>query len=132
MARARGGTLDAHLPSQRPQVGEHRLPAEGRHSIEIVTGSLLGAILDTDVEDVNSLHHQAVRTVGPEHRPVAHGPGGVIEAIEISTGDSAGASGTAGTRWEIGVQWHPEKMDEESSKRLFNAFVVACHSRRNP
>jgi len=139
MARARGGMLDAHLPTQRPQAGEHRLPAADRHPIEIVTGSLLGAILESTEEHVNSLHHQAVGAVGPGHRAVAHGPGGVIEAIEISRESSARPSKkpspepseSTRSRWEIGVQWHPEKMEEDSSTRLFNAFVEASRARRN-
>ena len=128
MAKARGGRLDPHLPSRRPAVEEHRLAPEERHSIDILTGSLLESILATDAGRVNSLHHQAVQTVGPEHSAVAHGPDGVIEAIEatrFAKGDPAGS------RWEIGVQWHPEKMDEDSSRRLFGAFVDAGRRRRN-
>jgi putative glutamine amidotransferase len=122
MARARAGVLDAHLPSQRPDTDDHRLPAEGRHSISIVTSSLLGTILETDACDVNSLHHQAVRDVGPEHRVVARSGDGVIEAIE----SVASLGGASNSRWEIGVQWHPEKMAETTSERLFAAFVDAC------
>lgn len=118
MARARDGILDAHLPSQRRDLECHRLPASARHSVRIEPTSRLADILGTRKILVNSLHHQAVRRVGPMHRVVASSPDGVIEALERYT-DATGP-------WEIGVQWHPEKMLEDSSNRLFRAFVDAC------
>jgi putative glutamine amidotransferase len=132
MARVEGGSLDAHLPTQRPEAGNHRLAPSDRHTIELVTDSLLGGILETGAEQVNSLHHQAVRELGPRHRAVAFGPGGVIEALEAIRDMNAPSNEILGTKWEIGVQWHPEKMDEESSARIFAAFVEASRSRRNP
>ncbi len=128
MARARGGTLEAHLPSREPAITDHRLPPQGRHSIEIVTDSLLGRILESDAGWVNSLHHQAVRELGGEYRAVAHGPGGVIEAFEAA----AKIGETTDAKWEIGVQWHPEKMNENSSSRLFDAFVEASRLSSRP
>jgi putative glutamine amidotransferase len=114
MARARGGRLDGHLPSQRPDADEHRLPPEGRHAISIDSESRLACILGSNACNVNSLHRQAVRRVGPGHRVAATSRDGIIEAIE------------APEIWELGVQWHPEKMIEESSERIFRAFIDAC------
>ncbi len=125
MTVARGGVLDAHLPSQRPEAHEHRLPAEGRHAIEITEGSLLASILGAGATRVNSLHHQAVREPGADYHAVARGPDGVIEAIEAAPRPTD----PAGRRWEIGVQWHPEKMHEPSSALLFEAFVEASRSK---
>ena len=52
---------------------------------------------------------------------LAQGAGdGVVEAIESDPDPSTG------THWEMGVQWHPEKMDETPSARLFEAFVSVC------
>lgn len=118
MARMRSGVLDTHLPSQRRGVDCHTLPPEARHPIRIEPDSRLACILGSETCEVNSLHQQAVHRVGSMHRTVATSSDGVIEAIERS-GASAGP-------WEIGVQWHPEKMAEESSQRLFRAFVHAC------
>ena len=118
MARMRNGTLDVHLPSQRPDADCHKLPPSERHSIRIESGSRLARILESETCSVNSLHQQAVHRVGPIHRVVATSSDGVIEAIERSENDSS--------VWELGVQWHPEKMAEESSRRLFRAFVAAC------
>ena len=71
---------------------------------------------------MNSLHHQAVERVGPGQRAIAWSPDGVIEAIEM---------GDPSRTWEIGVQWHPEKMPEATSDRLFEAFVLTCRERSN-
>jgi putative glutamine amidotransferase len=123
MARMRKGVLDTHLPSQRPDVDCHKLPPDARHPIRIEPDSQLASIIGSETSEVNSLHQQAVRRVGPMHRAVAHSSDGVIEAIE-------GSSTRSGT-WEIGVQWHPEKMAEISGRRLFHAFVEACRESGN-
>lgn len=125
MAHARGGVLDPHLPSLRKEAHEHRLPIRERHPVEIAPGSLLASVLGAGTTRVNSLHHQAVREPGADYHAVARGADGVIEAIEavVRPGDGAGR------RWEIGVQWHPEKMHERSSARLFEAFVAASRRR---
>jgi putative glutamine amidotransferase len=121
MAYSLGGQLDAHLPSQRPEAAPHRLASEARHAVEIAEQSRLAEIAGTRSLSVNSLHHQAIRTSGPSFRAVAFAPDGVIEAIE--PGD------TASERWELGVQWHPEKQNDADSDRLFRAFIAACRSR---
>jgi putative glutamine amidotransferase len=123
MARIRNGVLDIHLPSQRPDVDCHKLPPDARHPIRIEPDSRLADIIGSETCDVNSLHQQAVRQVGPEHRVVARSSDGVIEAIE--------GSSTNTNAWEIGVQWHPEKMAENSSQRLFHSFVEACRRLEN-
>jgi putative glutamine amidotransferase len=120
MARAREGEIEPHLPSAPRAVSEHRLPESARHPVRLVDGSCLAEALGSDTIQVNSLHHQAVSTTGPAHHAVAHAPDGVIEAIEIK------GLGDDSKPWEIGVQWHPEKMDGPLSDRLFGAFIEAA------
>lgn len=120
IARAAGGVLEPHLPSSGVGAAEHRLPEPARHAITPLPGSRLEAILGSGALDVNSLHHQAIRSLASVHRAVAVAPDGVIEAIERTDEPE---------RWEIGVQWHPEKMDERSSDALFAAFVEAARAR---
>ncbi|MFK7898085.1 MAG: gamma-glutamyl-gamma-aminobutyrate hydrolase family protein [Myxococcota bacterium] len=127
MVRAGGGQLDAHLPSQRPGTLEHRLPAQERHAVELAPDSQLARVLGSSTLEVNSLHHQGVRQLGPGQRAVGHAPDGVIEAVEsFGATEAAGAAGGEGGPWCIAVQWHPEKMSEDSSARLFSAFIDAC------
>ncbi len=116
-----GGTLYFHLPSERPDAAEHgSADPETRHEIRIESSSRLAAALECRSCEVNSLHHQALRSVGPGHRVVARSPDGVIEAIESP------ASGNGGRGWELGVQWHPEKLASRESDRLFRHFVAVC------
>ncbi|MEE3325913.1 MAG: gamma-glutamyl-gamma-aminobutyrate hydrolase family protein [Myxococcota bacterium] len=116
MALHHGGELHYDLPSDRPESGDHQLPEQGgRHPVDIDTRSRLGRILRRGEVEVNSLHHQAIARVGQGFKVSAQAPDGVIEAIE-STGES----------FELGVQWHPEKMTDAAGRELFRALVLAC------
>lgn len=123
MALADGGRLDAHIPSQRPDAGPHRLLPDDRHAITIVPGSRLAGIAGAPAIPVNSLHHQGVRSPGRGQRVVARSADGVIEAIEV---EGAGGSTSAPGVFQLGVQWHPEKQRDDFSERLFRAFVDAA------
>ena len=120
MAMARGGRLDAHLPSQRPEAALHRLAPEDQHPVTIQPGSRLAAIAESGAVLVNSLHHQGVHAAGKNQRVVARSADGIIEAIE---GD---ANAGAPERFLLGVQWHPEKQRDPFSDRLFRAFIDAA------
>lgn len=119
IARESGGVLEPHLPSADEDWGPHRLDEARRHPVDIASGTRLAALVGAGAHPVNSLHHQAIRATGDAHRIAARSSDGVIEAIEASD------------RWEIGVQWHPEKMDERTSAALFGAFVDAARAARD-
>lgn len=123
MAIAAGGLLDAHLPSQRPDAGPHKLAPDARHPIAIVPGSRLAAIAGASSLPVNSLHHQGVRTPGRGQRIAARSADGVIEAIEAIDADP---QATAAAPFRLGVQWHPEKQRDAFADQLFAAFVDAA------
>lgn len=88
MAAVGGGTLTQHL-------SEHHLAAHRTrpHRLKWAKGKL-GSILPR--LEVNSYHHQAVKTVPRGFEVVAQAPDGVIEAIY-----KPGA---------LGIQWHAESM----------------------
>jgi putative glutamine amidotransferase len=100
---ARGGDLIQHLTAdgdgaESPLHHRQRVPGERpTHAIEITPGSVLADAVGTTTFDVNSFHHQAVRTLGEGLVASAHAPDGVIEAIEDP--DSP---------LYLGVQWHAE------------------------
>jgi len=74
---------------------------------------------------VNSSHHQSAEVVGDGLRVSARCPDdGVIEALE----------GTQPGHSVLAVQWHPERDFEtdESSRKLFKAFVTAAKEWRTP
>lgn len=117
---AAGGSLIQDIPSAVKEPLKHRQEAprwHGSHSVAMVAGSRLAAILGVDSLRVNTFHHQAVQDLAEGFAVAAHAPDGVIEAIESTR-----------HRFAIGVQWHPEGMWERHSVqlRLFSALVRAA------
>lgn len=115
-----GGTL--YLDIASISQGEVHMDPEtrknGGHGVILETDSTLFRILGKERMQINSLHHQSVRTAGKGISIIARSPGGIIEGIELS-----------GRPFCIGVQWHPEHMtDSEDAKRIFRALVdqAAC------
>jgi putative glutamine amidotransferase len=123
------GTLIQDLRSERPASiahGDTDLPpgaAKGdiEHPAEFADGSLLARLNGGSAGQINSSHHQAIDKPGEDLRVTARAPDGTIEGIEW----------TGGANWVIGVQWHPERMPNDSlSQRLFSEFVAAVRSAR--
>ena len=118
-----GGTLYQDLPAQYPQQPNrpllpHDQPAPGgpaTHRVTIKAGSLLARILASTEIWTNSYHHQAVKDPATNLRVTARSDDGVIEGLE-GTGD----------HFLLGVQWHPERLENTDSQRLFAAFILAC------
>ena len=117
----RGGSLVQDLEG-------HRRDEQGRsrqHPVRVEPGSGLAGLIGKPVVRVNSSHHQAVRPeqLAPGLRPTAFSRDGLIEAFE---GDGPG--------WLLGVQWHPERVDEldPENRRIGAAFVAAAaaHARQ--
>ena len=74
---------------------------------------------DAPEPQVNSSHHQAIRSPGDNLRVIAISPGdGVIEAVELDSPE----------HFVLGVQWHPERTYTQSafSRAIFAAFVEAA------
>jgi putative glutamine amidotransferase len=67
--------------------------------------------------EVNSAHHQAVATPGPDAVVNAVAPDGVIEGIE-----------SPAHRFCLGLQWHPEFLIDPGDREIFAAFVGACRT----
>ena len=103
MVIALGGSLlqDLKTPLKHSQDAPR---SEATHSITITEGSTLYGLYGQETF-VNSFHHQAVKDCGPHLHVVATAPDGVIETVE-STEQKA----------LMGVQWHPEWMDDEGLK----------------
>lgn len=118
------GSLYQDLATQLGASVNHtpgRLVAEA-HPVRIAPASRLASLLPTDELDepqVNSSHHQAIRTVGDHLCVAAVSPvDGVVEAVELD----------ATNHFVVAVQWHPERTYTTSafSRALFAAFVDAA------
>ncbi|MFO1112371.1 MAG: gamma-glutamyl-gamma-aminobutyrate hydrolase family protein [Rhodospirillales bacterium] len=116
---ALGGTLIQHIPDEIPQALAHEQPNprdEPGHTVRILPGTRLHAIVGADEMAVNSAHHQAAKDVPLGLRISAVAADGVIEAIEAPD-----------KRFCIGVQWHPEFALSEGDRKLFEALIDAAH-----
>ena len=121
---ALGGSLYQDIPSQLTDSEvDHRgsTYTDDRslltHEVELAPGCKLGAIFGSANIQVNSLHHQGVKTVGQGLMVVGTSPDGVAEALESYQ-----------NRWVASVQWHPEELwrSQEKTADLFRAFIEAA------
>jgi putative glutamine amidotransferase len=121
-----GGTLWQKLHEQ-PGFLDHRegkdLPLEQQygaaHEVVLEPGGVLQRLAGgAERLQVNSLHSQGVRELGPGLTVEARATDGVIEAFRV-----AAAPGFA-----LAVQWHPEwrVLENKFSTALFAAFGAAC------
>ena len=117
-----GGTLYQDLFLQR-QLGNHELKAGQPppfHQVHLEPDSRLIKIIGKSPIQVNSSHHQAVKDVAPGFSVTATSEDGIIEGIE--TNDSA---------FIIGVQWHPERLENHEADALIRYLVeMAYQSKR--
>jgi putative glutamine amidotransferase len=116
---ALGGTLVQDIPSEwaHPIAHDGDWPRSARvHEVEVTPGSRLAQALGSERPIVNSMHHQAVRTVASPLAIVARAPDGIVEGVEWPDDEW----------WMVGVQWHPEELTaspEPWDRSLFAAFA---------
>lgn len=117
----RSGSLYQHVINSAPNTLDHTISIKSEdinnltHNLRISPNSHLSKILDTKEILANTLHHQAIDKLGNNLKAVAWAEDGVIEAIEDPE-----------KRYLIGVQCHPELLEDSAEKKwrkLFSAFV---------
>lgn len=115
-----GGNLYQDIPSQyKNEICHDQVLSnadETTHMIDLDENSYTGKLLKKSVMEVNSVHHQGIRTVAEGFNVVARARDGLIEAIESEDGLIRG------------YQWHPEKLIyvSEESQILFKDFIEKC------
>lgn len=118
---AAGGSLHQDIPAQLGSPMQHQ-HVKGNpyhfhaHSVEIEAQSRLSRALGATKLEVNSLHHQSLKTIAPGFHVVARAPDGIVEGIEADDG-----------RFAIGVQFHPEWMIDDDPRMIgiFRSFIEA-------
>lgn len=113
-----GGSLygDVHHMRQHTSNKGTLLP---RKQVTIDPQSKLAAMLGQETARVNSLHHQAVKTLGDDFVTTACDRDEIVQGIE-----------SVQEPLQIGVQWHPEYMPQRREQRqLFQGFVDCCRER---
>lgn len=91
------GTRVQHRPE--PVRTNDALRVDPVHYLVIEEGSRLHGIVGDSLESVNSIHHQAIKDVGPLLTPVAWAPDGLVEGVERK-----------GMPWQAAYQFHPEAL----------------------
>jgi putative glutamine amidotransferase len=143
LAIARGGALIQDIQTEWiPPQGKLPLPhakderhgpeaASFLHALTIREDSLVARATGSTPlagPSVNSFHHQAVRPDRPGESLCASAwsSDGIIEALEPTPDSAWSRSG----RFLLGVQWHPERMqDHPPQRRLFRSFIEAAVGR---
>ncbi len=120
MNAALGGDLYQDLPSEYECLVEHHMtPPYDRaaHKVTVLPNTPLAQIIGEGEIEVNSYHHQAVKTVAERVMVCATSEDGLVEGIAVR-----------GQRFALGVQWHPEfwYQTNKENKKLMQAFVDAC------
>jgi putative glutamine amidotransferase len=87
--------LDGHWDEERQYAPVHAIHSQA----DSLAAHILGS-----VDQVNSIHHQAIADPGQSLRVTAWSPDGVIEAVE--------GPGL------LGVQWHPERLSGSDPRHL--------------
>lgn len=111
LAVAAGGSLLQDIATQRPGSLPHEQsndPAQTSHPVLLQPGRLRRAA-GAERISVNSTHHQAVDDPGAL-RVTGRSPDGIVEAVEAD-----------GDAFALGVQWHPELLDQAW---LFQALLA--------
>lgn len=104
LAIALGGKVEQDI-EQQVKHSQDADRSEPTHSVSLVKGSTLYHIYGSERIMVNSFHHQAVSQPGKRFRVIARSADNIIEAIESSEYKSI-----------LGVQWHPEWLEEDGQK----------------
>lgn len=118
---AMGGTLFSDIADQVPGTLRHNSPADtprnhAVHNVSILENSHTATILGVQLVAVNSFHHQAVAEAAPCFSVSGFSEDGLIEALEAPR-----------NLFALGVQWHPECMQEyPEHMNLFRAFIAAA------
>ncbi len=120
-----GGTLYQDLPTEYETDVEHHMePPYDRtvHSVDIISESPLYDLLGKSHMDVNSYHHQAVKTPGNGLKVMAVSEDGLVEAVYRPD-----------KKFVWGVQWHPEFIYKrnDDARKILRKFVEISSTCRN-
>lgn len=121
---ALGGSLYqdlSEIPNLSIQHVQKTPPEYTAHAVNVKSDSALAQIM-TSGDYVNTIHHQAIKTLGKGLEVSAWSPDNVIEAFESRDDDHS----------IVGVQWHPELTykTNQPSRAIFENLVHRGLARR--
>src|SRR5579859_1982836 len=124
------GTLVQDISAERPGKEVHGntdlaagvKKGDAEHDATLAAGSHLAKLAGAEHVHINSSHHQSIDKAGEGLRVTAQSSEGIVEGVEL---EGAG-------QWVVGVQWHPERMpDDTFAQKIFGDFVAAVERSRS-
>ncbi len=116
---AQDGTLFVDIPEDFGTDVVHRCDsAYCYHYVTIDTLSMLYQIMNESRLKVNSYHHQGINIIADDFVVNARSDDSFIEGIELKNKKNS--------PFFMAVQWHPERLASETSKRLAQKFINEC------
>ena len=82
------------------------------HEVLVVENTELARCLGKRKLFVNSIHHDYIDFSFKELIVSAYSDDGIIEAVEVP-----------GVKFAMGLQWHPEYLMDDVSRKIFDRFV---------
>lgn len=121
---ALGGTLYQDIPSQLNTTILHRQTEptnKPSHSVTLKHGTPLFELIGNDTMTANSFHHQAVKQMGKDLKPMAVADDGIVEAFYCES-----------KQYIRAYQWHPERLyaSDKHNKLIFDDFICACGKKK--
>jgi putative glutamine amidotransferase len=114
MNASTGGTLLADIDSLLHSPIQHMLVGkDSAHQVTFTEKSIFHKKFQLKTIAVNSTHHQCIKKLSPLFFEAANSSDGIIEAIQIKNKNL----------FAIGVQWHPERLRDETSLKLLKEFL---------
>ena len=113
-----GGTLHQDIKELQQICHQNSIyRAKPSHTVTLAQNAKLQTILGADRITVNSIHHQALDSLGQGLFTAARSEDGIAEAVELE-----------GHPFCIGLQWHPEILSRQcpGNRAILAAFVKAC------
>ena len=110
-----GGSLIPDIPTFIKDTTIHHRTKKGIHPITCVKNSWIDKNFTSNDFMVNSRHHQCIDRIAKNFKVAAKSPDGVIESIELKD--------PSDHRFIIGVQFHPENMNDSLSRYLRKIFL---------
>ncbi len=115
---AAGGSIYQDIGLQYRTAVRHSNPQSSKadiiHKVKLPEQTRLSELYGSGLKGVNSFHHQAVKDLAPVLKASAYSEDGLLEAYELE-----------GSRFFVGVQWHPEMLLEKYPEEigLFKSFI---------
>jgi gamma-glutamyl-gamma-aminobutyrate hydrolase PuuD len=118
-----GGTLYGDVQKEKKSRLKHldnRHYDTYRHPLRIIEGSPLHRWYGRRELPVNSYHHQGVRELAPRFQAMAFAPDDLVEGYYDPRAE-----------FTVGLQFHPERLEEEpaAARRIWKDFAAAIRRR---